>query len=59
VYVSLLVTTFAPLNLTPFFVKDLQSIREMLCCASDGDLYTFPATTDTHAHLIVPSVVWH
>ncbi|WVZ96184.1 hypothetical protein U9M48_041853, partial [Paspalum notatum var. saurae] len=44
-----------------FSVKDLQTRREILRCASSGDLYTFPAehSSVAHAYLAVPSVVWH
>jgi hypothetical protein len=31
----------------------------MLCCASDGDISIFFAVGAAHAHLIVPSTMWH
>jgi hypothetical protein len=42
---------FDPFGLS---VKDLQTKWEMLCCASDGDLYTFPAA---HAHPFYGTIV--
>ncbi|WVZ93018.1 hypothetical protein U9M48_039041 [Paspalum notatum var. saurae] len=44
-----------------FSVKDLQTRREIFRCTSSGDLYTFPAghSSIAHAHLAVPSTVWH
>ncbi|WVZ63750.1 hypothetical protein U9M48_013358 [Paspalum notatum var. saurae] len=45
-----------------FSVKDLQTRRETLRCASDGDLYTFPVAASSsaaQAHLAVSPAVWH
>ncbi|WVZ70190.1 hypothetical protein U9M48_018876 [Paspalum notatum var. saurae] len=44
-----------------FSIKDLQTRHEILRCASDGDLYTFPAAaaSNAHTHLVVSPTVWH